>query len=116
MGRGPKRIVVIERDDSVAELLQIVLLDEGYEVAAVLPTLEDPGTISPYHPDLLLLDIDSMPGTLSSILDLLSLRTEIENIPVVCMATTALPDDLLSRRNLVGVVSMPFDVENLLLA
>lgn len=114
MAPRPKRILIVERDDSVAEMLRALLLDEGYEVPARLAMLEDASSVPPNQPDLLLLDIDSVRGAISTTLDTLEVHPGTCNLPVVCMSTLVPPADLRSRRNVAGLVQKPFDLDCLM--
>ena len=50
-----KRILIIEDDLDILEILDIILLDEGYEVIPISKGLSAP-EIELLHPDLILLD------------------------------------------------------------
>jgi len=59
--RTPHRILIVDDEPSLAELLRTVLEAEGHQVNVVLDALAAVDQVAKYRPDLVILDVD-MPG------------------------------------------------------
>src|SRR5688500_6406959 len=83
-----KRILIVEHDPDLAEMMRLCLLTEGYDAEALLRTPASSAEVQPYHPDLLLLDL--RPAALAPQDDrfLDTLRTSDATRPVPVMAIT----------------------------
>jgi CheY-like chemotaxis protein len=82
-----KKILLIENDDAVRELILLVLQQDGYEVATVAPGLHAYDTALFMKPDLIITDIN-MPRTDSiDLLRRMRQQPALEQTPV--LVTTA---------------------------
>jgi len=110
-----KKILVVDDDDDILELLSLILVDVGYEVRALScgDTVFD--DIKHFRPDLILMDImlDGLDGR--------SICKEIKEnhltyfVPVILISGT---HDVAESLHLPGApndfVSKPFDIQHLL--
>jgi DNA-binding response OmpR family regulator len=110
-----QRILAVDDDKDILEILQYVLEDSGYEVE----TLSDGhflfDRIKAHHPDLIILDI--MLGNLDGrelCRDVKS-KTETHNIPVILLsASHAVTDTSKQNGNPDDFIAKPFDINELL--
>lgn len=110
-----QRILAVDDDKDILEILQYVLEDSGYEVE----TLSDGhflfDRIKAHHPDLIILDI--MLGNLDGrelCRDVKS-KTETHDIPVILLsASHAVTDTFKQNGNPDDFIAKPFDINVLL--
>ena len=111
-----KRIVIIEDDDNILELLVYLFENEGYHVSSFTKSREV-GEIASLSPDVVLLDINltgstkrgneicsdikKLPADQTFPVVLLSAETDLNTLARNCMAD--------------GYVSKPFDIQKLIL-
>ncbi len=110
-----KRILVVEDDNSIRELLVELLQSEGYEVASAINGLEGLKYLqSQSNPDLILIDL-MMP-----IMDGYTFRTEqMKNalwskIPVVVMSAEANAKEKLKNYGITAFLSKPVELDTIL--
>ena len=90
---GKVRVLVVDDEPEICELLKQFLGDNGYEVHTALSGEESIGIVKSYSPHFILLDI-MMPG-LNGIETLAKIR-EVDKVAVVVMVT-ALHDITMAR-------------------
>ena len=84
-----KRILIIEDESSIVELLMLVLMREGYEVKSCQSGREAVSMIKEFHPHLILLDV-MLPGMDgASIVRVLSDDEQLGSIPVIVTSALA---------------------------
>ena len=110
------KIMVVDDDAQSLELMEAMLVPNGYEVITVSDGSKALVTIPVKKPDLILLDI-MMPGldgyaTLSKIKE----NKTISNIPVVMLTSVGfnLNKELALRLGAVGYITKPVDLAGLL--
>lgn len=110
-----KRILVIEDDTSIRELLVELLESEGYSVASAVNGLEGLKHLnSEAQPNLILIDL-MMP-----VMDGYSFRTEqLKNeswakIPTVVMSAEANAKEKMKSYNITAFLSKPVELETIL--
>ena len=78
-----KRILIVEDETSIVELLLLVLSREGYELAVCQTGRDAIAIIKEFHPHLILLDV-MLPGLDgASIVKIMSEDENLVNIPVL---------------------------------
>lgn len=78
-----KRILIVEDETSIVELLLLVLSREGYELAVCQTGRDAIAKIKEFHPHLILLDV-MLPGLDgASIVKIMSEDENLVNIPVL---------------------------------
>lgn len=110
-----KRILVVEDDTSIRELLVELLESEGYQVASAINGLEGLKYLqSNQNPDLILIDL-MMP-----VMDGYSFRTEqLKNpdwskIPTVVMSAEANAKEKMKNFNITAFLSKPVELDTIL--
>lgn len=106
-----RRILIVDDEPSIAQILADFFSVEGYEVRAAAHGLEALACVTAAVPDLILLDVMMPhldgPGTLARLKDDPDWRT----IPVVMMSAARPPNDL---EGFTAFVEKPFDMDRLL--
>lgn len=83
-----KRILIVEDEMSIVELLTLILMREGYEVASCQTGRDAISMMKEFHPHLVLLDV-MLPGLDGAgIIKIMSEDEMLSNIPV--LVTSAL--------------------------
>jgi two-component system response regulator VicR len=110
-----KRILIIDDDEDILDILDIVFRDEGFDVI-VSNTGEAANHVHVIHPDLILLDvrIDGWPKRGNEICAEIKARYRDKNFPVVLFSAET---DLALLANECGAdfyIKKPFDVYDIL--
>ncbi len=105
-----KHILIVDDDVYIGNMVEEVLLQEGYEVSRAYSGTEAVLVLSACKPDLILLDL-MLPGLSGE-----EVLTRIKNIPVIVVSAKV---DVDNKVNLllggaVDYVTKPFDVKELL--
>ena len=110
-----KRILVVEDDNSIRELLVELLQSEGYEVSSAVNGLEGLKCLeNERKPDLILIDL-MMP-----VMDGYSFRSEQmkhplwSKIPVVVMSAEANAKEKMKNFNITAFLSKPVELDTIL--
>ncbi|HEY8476954.1 MAG TPA: response regulator [Chloroflexota bacterium] len=109
-----KRVLVVEDDVGISDILALVLTSEGYDVARAFTLQQALEAQESVSPDLITLDVD-LGG--ESGLDLLRrLKSDPRRRDVPVLIVSAHVDRLggADRRMAAGVIEKPFDIEDLL--
>lgn len=110
----PARILIVEDQPDVAELIDVVLKGEGYVVAVARDGAQGLMLARDWNPDLILMDI-MLPfvdgGTLIS-----KLRREPETarLPIIAMSASSTLRDRSAELEADALLSKPFDVDAML--
>jgi two-component system phosphate regulon response regulator PhoB/two-component system alkaline phosphatase synthesis response regulator PhoP len=109
-----KKVLVVENDQAIIEIVSLILEDEGYEVKALDTHSQILETIINYKPDVIILDIirPSEEGTLLCLT--LKKNAKTKHIPVIAFSTH--PKVLTAIKEICAddVVPKPFDVAELI--
>jgi two-component system response regulator VicR len=110
-----KRILVIDDDEDILNILDIILGDEGYEaiLSQTGPTTEE---IKILHPDLILLDIRISGFEKTGVQICAEIKSELAlaNIPVLLFSAEMDVPILANNSGANGYVKKPFDINKLL--
>ena len=115
MGNMGKKILILDDDADILDMLSYLLSDSGYEVSTMLRGDKVLETIRSFHPDLILMDV--MLANLDGRIICRNLKGQLEttNLPVILISGT---HDLSESLNQQGApndfVAKPFDIEYLL--
>jgi DNA-binding response OmpR family regulator len=90
-GIHPKRILLVEDDDAIANVYQIRLQAEGFDVRRVTNGEDALATALAYHPDLVLLDVMMPKVSGFDVLDILRNTPDTANLKIIML--TALSQD-----------------------
>lgn len=110
------RVLVVDDDAVIRNLLQVNLQLEGYEVSLAVDGAEALAQVARSHPDLILLDV-MMPGVDGwDVAQQLKADQATAHIPVVFLTARAMRADVQRGHDIgvEGYVTKPFDPEDLL--
>lgn len=93
---GPKRILMVEDDDALANVYMTRLQSEGFDARRVNNGEDALATALSYHPDLVLLDIMMPKVSGFDVLDILRNTPETANLKIIML--TALSQDSEKQR------------------
>jgi CheY-like chemotaxis protein len=114
---GVSRILIVDDDPTIVQMLSDVLSDEGYEVAAATQSLRAFDRAKEAQPDLILMDI--MMPYLDGLdqIKLFSLDDDLKDIPIIVITAKAHAldgiEDLRALR-IVDYLYKPFEISVLL--
>src|SRR4051794_33768179 len=106
------RVLVIEDDAAVGDVVATVLADEGYEVRTASNGRVALSLLSAWGPDLLVLDL-CMPDMDGWTFRLAQRESEFANLPVLVLTAAQLPAGYDSALD-APVLRKPFELEDLL--
>jgi DNA-binding response OmpR family regulator len=111
-----QRILAVDDDKDILEVLQYILEDSGYEVETLADGHFLFDRIKANHPDLIILDImlgDSLDGR--ELCRNVKSKKDTYNIPVILIsASHAITDSLKQNGNPDDFIAKPFDINTLL--
>ncbi|MGH2485985.1 MAG: response regulator [Ktedonobacterales bacterium] len=113
-----KKILVVDDDVSIADLLTQSLSEEGYDVYKSVQSLRVYDAVREHQPDLILLDLMMPYLEGEDELQLMKLSPDTARIPVIVVTARAEADLRKEEANLrqlgvVHIVSKPFDLHAL---
>jgi len=110
----PKRILFIEDDPDIYEILNIVFDEEGYEVIGFRSPLSR-GEIALIHPDLILLDVRIVGSdkTGAEICAELKADPGFSSIPVLLLSAERDLERIASNAGADGMINKPFGLTEL---
>ena len=113
----PKKILVVDDNADILELIKIVLSDEGYNVLLEAHRLHDLDIIKSTNPDLVIID-QLIRGDISSweVVQKMRLDPVTAHIPVIlCTASVDVVKELNVQLNSdrVHLIYKPFDIDDL---
>ncbi|MDB5014584.1 MAG: response regulator [Daejeonella sp.] len=109
-----KRILVIENDPGIKEILTIIFEQEGFQVLDIKNTDNIFSQISSFNPQLILLDIVHPGDEEDRICKLLKSTSNTKHIPIVIMSTMQTLIDQLEWSGANDTVLKPFVIDVLL--
>jgi two-component system alkaline phosphatase synthesis response regulator PhoP len=110
------KILVIEDEEHIQELVKVNLTASGYEVLVTGSGEDGLELAKAVYPDLILLDL-RLPGMSGwDVLMLLKADDKLQKIPVITMTATVRQshDSRLSGMKTAGYLTKPFEVDELL--
>jgi CheY-like chemotaxis protein len=113
----PKRILVVDDEVPIADLLSQALADEGYETHKVVQSLRVYDAVREHQPDLILLDLMMPYLSGQDELRLISMDPEshrrIPVIVVTAMVDAKREEETLRQFGVTDIVLKPFDLNAL---
>jgi len=115
--QGMSRILIVDDDPTIVQMLSDILTDEGYEVATATQSLRAFDRAKEAQPDLILMDI--MMPYLDGLdqIKLFSLDDDLKDVPIIVITAKARAldgiDDLRTLR-IVDYLYKPFEITVLL--
>jgi DNA-binding response OmpR family regulator len=110
-----RRILAVDDDHDILEVLQLILEDSGYEVETLSDGRHLLETIDQNHPDLILLDI--MLGNMDGreLCKAVKKQTSSHNIPIIMISASHNVGDTINQENGPNdFIAKPFDINVLL--
>lgn len=107
-----KKILVLEKNKDIADLIYLILTDEGYTVDLLSPNDSVLDHIRKFHPDVILLDIISPTAEGTALCEEIKAAEDTSHIPVIVLSThpkAAVTKEICADE----VVDKPFDISNL---
>jgi DNA-binding response OmpR family regulator len=110
----PARILIVEDQPDVAELIDVVLKSEGFNVAVARDGAQGLMLARDWNPDLILMDI-MLPGVDGgALISRLRRETETSRIPIIAMSASSTLRDRSAELEADALLSKPFDVDAML--
>lgn len=95
-----KKILIIEDEELIRNLLEKKLQKEGYEVAAAENGLEGLEKMKEIHPDLILLDIVMPQKGGFEVMEEMQKNEELKEIPIIIISNSGQPVELDKAKEL----------------
>ena len=96
----PKKILIIEDEELMLDLLQRKLTKEGYEISVARDGEEGLKTMKEVKPNLVLLDIIMPKMGGFEVMEEMNKNKELKNIPVIVISNSGQPVELDRAQNL----------------
>ena len=110
-----RRILAVDDDNDIVDIIKIILEDEGYEVSTLTNGREVMQTISLQRPDLILLDV--MLGGIDGrdICRAIKGDASLKDIPIVMISASHNLHNLLNEKGSPNdFIAKPFDIDHLI--
>lgn len=107
-----KKVLIIENDNDIRDIITYILKDKGYEVISA--NARPSSQLHTYKADLILLDewLNEREGHL--LCTELKEMHETQHVPVIILSTASNIEDIAENCKAEGYVSKPFDLDELL--
>jgi len=110
-----KKVIVLEDDPSIREVIQLILEDENYEVEGFSDIQSFMAAYPTRNADLFLLDVMLPDGNGFDVCGKLKNGSQQNNVPVLMMSAHAKPSDMMENCSADGFIAKPFDIQDLLI-
>ena len=107
-----KKVLVIDDDKSILEVVQIILTSKGYDVKTYATGYNVPDVVNAFDPDLVLLDINLPHKTGTEICN--ELKAISSHPPILLFSAHENAKQASSKCKAEGFIGKPFDVGDLL--
>ena len=108
------RILIVEDQADVAQLIEVVLVGEGHTVAIARDGAQGLMMARDWKPDLILMDI-MLPGVDGgTLISRLRREAETRDLPIIAMSASRTLRDRTAELEADALLSKPFDVDALL--
>lgn len=108
-----KKILIIDDDTSILEVIKIILEDKGYTTIALSSAAHIQNVIEKNEPDLILLDIWISGHNGSDIVKTLKKNTRFKSIPVILISANNDTQKIAQEAGADGFIAKPFDIDYL---
>jgi CheY-like chemotaxis protein len=109
------RVLVVEHDADTAEMLTMVLRDEGYSADWIGNTPDIVGVVRHHNPELVVIDLLATQSNQYRVLDDLRVDEMTRRIPVLAMTTAnAIAEGAMASYNVRGAIAKPFGLDEFL--
>jgi CheY-like chemotaxis protein len=110
-----KKVLVVDDDNDILDVIRIILEDEGYEVSTLDNGRDVLGVVASNMPDLILLDVMLCGMDGRDICKNLKSHALYKLIPIIMISASHNLQGLLEEEGSAdGFISKPFDIDNLI--
>jgi DNA-binding response OmpR family regulator len=115
MTSAPKKIIIVEDQPDVADLLEEMLSVDGYQVIKIHSSGGALSMIRAENPDLVLLDIMMPDVSGLDVLRFMRREPDLQQIPVVIVSAKTLPEDIRTglEAGAAAYLTKPVDIAKL---
>ena len=106
-----KRILIIEDDNDISEIVKHMLENDGFNVCTHNSGLEVPEAVHYYQPHLILLDIQ-LPGKSGT--EVCKEIKQLHSIPVILFSAYTLQQNVYNNSEADAFIQKPFEIKDLL--
>ena len=109
----PRKVILIDDDQSICDSVSLILKEDGYEVNAYKNAPDALEKMESYKPDVILLDF-LLSGTDGLAVTKRIRTTEtLKNIPIVLFSAHPTARKLFEQHTVQGFIEKPFDIVDL---
>lgn len=108
-----KKVLVLEKNKDILELIEIILCDAGYEVDLISAEKEIFNHIKDFQPDLILLDVIKPTPEGTAICESIKAAEDTSHIPVIVLSTHP-KAEVMKEICADEVIHKPFDISFLI--
>lgn len=109
-----KKILVVDDDQAILEVIQIILSDKGYDIAVAADSAEIDTHLAGSLPDLILLDIWMSGQDGREITKLLRQKERTQKIPIVMISANNDGEKIAQEAGADAFLAKPFDIDDLI--
>jgi DNA-binding response OmpR family regulator len=110
-----KKVLVVDDDNDILDVIQIILEDEGYEVSTLNNAREIIKEMSSNRPDLILLDVMLCGMDGRDVCKNMKTNPAFKMIPIIMISASHNLKGFLEQKDSAdGFISKPFDIDNLI--
>ncbi len=106
-----KKILVVDDEIDILEIVEIILISNGFDVYTHTSGYNVPPIVTDYKPDIILLDI-SLPYRSGT--EICKELKETHDIPILLFSARTKAEEAYKGCNADGFIGKPFDVKDLL--
>lgn len=111
-----KKIIVLDDDRGILEVVKIILEEKGYQVMTINNGLSIQNKIIEYQPDLILMDIWMAGIDGRSITKNLKAQEHTKNIPIIILSALSDVGKIAKESGADGFLQKPFNIEELVIS
>jgi DNA-binding response OmpR family regulator len=109
-----KRILVVDDESDILEVLEIVLKEEGFEVITSATAKDILDKIDQYHPSLILLDVFIGAEDGRKVCTAIKTNENTKDIPVIMLSSYSDISDSVDAAGAEDFISKPFSIYTLI--
>jgi DNA-binding response OmpR family regulator len=109
-----KKVLVIDDDQNIVEIMRVILEDEGYSVISLEQDEDIENLILKTQPDLILLDVWIWGRDGKEIAQFVRKTHSLAHIPIIMVSAKNDLADVAAQADVNEFISKPFDINDLL--
>ena len=111
---GVKKILVVDDDATILDMLKTFLQTKGYEAETALDGAEGLAKVKSYRPDLIILDVMMPRMDGYTFIREIKKDAAFRNLPVIVLTAREMMRDMFVQEGIQDYVMKPFQTEELL--